>query len=195
MSCENCDKCYEASAPECPSSLILNCELIPTTDYFVMLTDKFGEQYTQAVTSDAEGKVSFKTSQLPAGMLNRHAGNFKIEVRKLNTDCTPETLKLCCDGAAQNFQCVLLSFFQSTLGSLPTEIGCYCDDYPETSTTFSPSENEQTAFTIAAVADTDLIEVFLNGELSDQFTWEGTMLTYNGTTPLATTDIIKIVKN
>ena len=198
MSCENCNKCFEASAPECPSVLILNCQLTAATDYFIMVTDKFGEEYIQAVTSDANGKVVFKTNYLPAGSLNRHSGSWKIEVREDNTDCSVRKLKFCCDGTETEFDCVVLDFFQSSLGSLPTEVGCFCENNPELIGNVTVDENGQTIFENPFLPiETDLFEVFLNGILSDQFTWAvaSDTLTYIGTTPLVTTDIIKVVKN
>lgn len=128
MSCETCYKCFEVEIPECPSEMLVKAGLEAITTYYVTIIDKFGESYKQQCVSDSLGKILVQTSGLPLGSLNRHSGNWTIEVRKSFSNCEPELMQFCCNGTATNFQCIVVSFAQSSLGSLPTDIGCTCND-------------------------------------------------------------------
>lgn len=124
MSCQNC---YEVRIPECPSSLTVLAQLDVNSDFVVTITDKFNKRFTQEVTTDSNGSFEIDLTDIPAGTFNRHAGNFRIEVFLAeNNTCDPELLQFCCDGVVKDFHCVVMSFFQSDLGSLETEIGCPC---------------------------------------------------------------------
>lgn len=146
MSCENCDKCYEVAIPECPSEILVKAGVEANKTYYVAIIDKFGEHYNQQCTSDINGSILIQTSGLPAGSLNRHSGNWQIEIRKLLANCEPELLQFCCDGVITNYSCIVASFFQSSLGSLPTDIGCTCNDQV-TPTPPSDSSPEPMEFT------------------------------------------------
>ncbi len=141
----SCETCYEVQIPECPSSILVKAGLQAETTYYVKIIDKFGEAYKQQVETDVNGSFLLETSGLPDGALNRHSGNWRIEVRKLLANCEPELMQFCCDGTATNYNCIVMSFFQSSLGSLPTDIGCICND-PITPAPPDPEDDESQEF-------------------------------------------------
>lgn len=141
MSCENC---YEVSIPECPASILVKCGLEADRNYYVTIIDKFGERYNQQCQSDSQGSILLSVSALPDGALNRHAGTFTIEVRKVLANCAPELLQFCCDGEIVTYPCIKMSFFQSSLGSLQTDIGCICNDPVEPTPTEPGQDTTQT---------------------------------------------------
>jgi hypothetical protein len=142
MSCQNC---YEVEIPECPSSILVKCGLEASRNYFVTIIDKFGERYNQQCQSDANGSILLSVAALPVGALNRHAGTFTVEARKVLANCEPELMQFCCDGTIVTYSCIKMSFFQSTLGSLQTDIGCICND-PVTPTPPGPGTDESQEF-------------------------------------------------
>ncbi len=174
MYCENCYKCYEVQIPECPSQILVNAGLEANKIYYVTITDKFGEQYKQQCTSDNNGSILLLISGLPSGSLNRYSGNWKIEVRKVLANCEPELLQFCCDGVVKTFSCIIASFFQSSLGSLPTDIGCLCNDpitpaHPSTDDSIEVPFSEQETITYThnlgryvdvTIYDTDGIQIY-----------------------------------
>lgn len=121
-----CEKCYEVEIPECPIEIKINAGLTPGIHYFIRITDKFKTKYNIESIADVDGNIAFDATDLPAGIFNRHAGSFTIEVRETNTDCEPESMMFCCDGIETSYSCIIMSFFESGLGELPTEIGCEC---------------------------------------------------------------------
>lgn len=147
MSCHNC---YEVEIPECPSSILVKGGLEASRAYYVTITDKFGEKYNQQCQSDSQGSILLSVAALPPGALNRHAGSFTIEARKVLANCEPELFQFCCDGVIVTYSCIKMSFFQSTLGSLQTDIGCICND-PVTPTPTPPGGDTAQEFTFTNV--------------------------------------------
>ncbi len=135
-----CSTCYEVMIPECPGDITVKAQLEPSSTFFVTITDKFGTKYTQEVESDADGSFVIDVSLLPAGIFNRHAGNFTIEVRATLSNCDLEDMTFCIDSIETVFTCIIMSFYQYEKAllehdeedpapdALETIIGCECPE-------------------------------------------------------------------
>lgn len=98
-----CSTCFDSVLSNCPTGITLNAHLTPLTDYKWVITDKFGNKYTDTVTSDADGAIIIDDAALPDGFFSAHAGEFSIQVLNPLTN-TPQSMKLC-----QYFDCINVS--------------------------------------------------------------------------------------
>ncbi len=75
----NCDYCYTL---ELAYETILNVAagLTPAASLYVWVTNKFGNQYVDAITVNGDGSFNIDTSNYPAGMFNPLAGWFDVFV-------------------------------------------------------------------------------------------------------------------
>lgn len=124
----SCTSCFEVALPECPETITVKAGLAESTDYYAIVTDKFGAPYAEQITTDADGNFEFDSTVLPAGSFNRHAGPFIMEVKSALTSCDPEELTFCVDGGEKMFVCIVFWFIEMNVDPGPPEavIGCDC---------------------------------------------------------------------
>lgn len=100
-----CSTCLEVILQSCPETIQVK-GLTAATEYYWIITTKFGKLYQKLTTTDAEGVLTIDCSILPEGMLNPHAGAFRLEVRAGANYLTIIPLTL--DG--ESYDCLMLSF-------------------------------------------------------------------------------------
>lgn len=74
-----CDSCYPASYAEC-EDIVFVVGLGDTQNYQAIITNSFGQKYTQDVTTDTGGAFSLDISLFPDGFFNPFAGFFTLTV-------------------------------------------------------------------------------------------------------------------
>lgn len=74
-----CQECYSASYPEC-EDLNMGVGLAASTAYKALVTNHFGQKYTQDVTSDGSGSIVINVDTFPTGFFNPYSGSYKLEV-------------------------------------------------------------------------------------------------------------------
>lgn len=114
----SCIKCFEDWICKCVpygSAITMNSYLTPLTQYTYVITDKFDNKYSGTAITDAFGHIEIDTADLPEGMLNEHAGNFKLEI--MDESCKPINFIM-----ASEYSCVEFSVKGGTLNK--DEIGC-----------------------------------------------------------------------
>ncbi len=75
-----CDSCYPTSFPEC-ENLTFVAGLTPSTNYTAIVTNHFGQKYTQDVTTDTGGAFELDYTLFPEGFFNPYSGFFTLEVQ------------------------------------------------------------------------------------------------------------------
>lgn len=125
MSCENC---YHVVLPQCTQEILLRAGLQESQVYFVIITDKFGNQYTIDSRTDENGDITIDVLSVPTGTFNPFAGEFKLEVKLDIDNCNAETLRFCCGNALTDYSCVMMSFMNSDIETIDAIIGCVCND-------------------------------------------------------------------
>lgn len=124
-----CTSCFEAILPECPETILVKARLSATTDYYAIVTDKFGTKYHERVTTDLQGGFEFTSDVLPVGSFTRHSGTFELEVRTDLNSCDPEILTFCVDGVETEFLCVIFGFIEMVSDpAVEAIIGCDCPE-------------------------------------------------------------------
>lgn len=92
--------------------------LVPLTDYYWILTDKFQHVYSEAVTTDADGRFVISAADFPEGFFNEYAGEMELVIKGHPYYC--ETLGFVfCDAFYDLF---VLEF----KGSGPAILPCIC---------------------------------------------------------------------
>jgi hypothetical protein len=119
MILSGCDTCYEAKIDSCAETIMLDAGLEPSTDYIVIIKDKFNSTFKLAVTSGVDGKLEFNTSALPVGLLNPFAGAFTLTVQ-LAEECTDTELTLC----ETQYTCVAITVNDVVQGDRLANIPC-----------------------------------------------------------------------
>lgn len=75
-----CDTCFQANLSATPDNVIVNGGLNASTDYLIRITDKFGNRYTQQVTTDADGNFTLPVNETyPPGFFTAYSGIFEIQ--------------------------------------------------------------------------------------------------------------------
>lgn len=72
-----CDYCFTL---EVPYTTIMNvlAGLTPASTYYLWVTDKFGNQYSDEITINGDGSFDIETSNYPDGMFNPSNGWFDV---------------------------------------------------------------------------------------------------------------------
>jgi len=106
-----CDTCLELTVPACQDVYTITAGLTADTDYVVVLTDHFSNQYIIDVTSDADGDlaIDMTSSEIPQGFTTPEFSPVQIEVR-LTDDGTDEAITV----NSVEYPCVKLNFVYRT---------------------------------------------------------------------------------
>jgi len=121
-----CPSCYEITLSDCLDKIILDAGLTPATEYFTRITDKFGNKYNEAITSEADGTLQMDLTMYPTGMFTAHAGVFNLEIFEAAENCEPLTVTLC----DAEYNCIQMSFEKINTSAELTEqtIPCGCPE-------------------------------------------------------------------
>lgn len=111
----SCSACFNDYLINCQDAITINAPLAPSTEYKWNIRDKFNNVYEGDFTTDVAGAWSINVADLPAGLINQHAGDYKLTV--LDSSCSPVRLKL-----AQEYDCI--NFHVKGGTAVKDEIGC-----------------------------------------------------------------------
>ena len=90
-----CDSIFRSTVPAGNNDIVVNAGLTATTSFVYVLTDKFGNKYSKAFTTDGSGSFTISSSDLPQGLFSAYSGSFLLQVKKTLHDATPQPLKFC----------------------------------------------------------------------------------------------------
>jgi hypothetical protein len=110
-----CCTCFTDYIVQCPDEIQVYAQLQPTTMYTWVITDKFGKQWSDSFTTDADGFWVIPVADLPAGLLTEFSGSFKLEV--IDQSCKPVKFKI-----AQEYTCIAFSIKGGT--RVKDNLGC-----------------------------------------------------------------------
>lgn len=85
-----CADCDEVTLPACQDAYTITTGLVGETDYFAILTDHFGRQYVQDVTTDVDGDITIDMSLMPEGFATPENSPVQVVIRSTEngTDLT-----------------------------------------------------------------------------------------------------------
>ncbi len=112
----SCTTCYNAEISKCPEVISIQAGLTPNTDYYIRVTDKFGNRYGEAITSNGDGDVAITaddTDVYPVGLFDDTGSVLLIEVSVENNPWVPLTMTL---GATEQ-TCIQLTCVTDNLGN------------------------------------------------------------------------------
>src|ERR1044072_9876217 len=90
-----CVCCFNDYLVKCNEDIIVNAQLLPSTSYTWVITDKFNRQYSGSITTDANGIVpAIPITELPAGLLTEFSGEFTLQFFDADNDCSPAQFKI-----------------------------------------------------------------------------------------------------
>ena len=101
------------------TSVSINAGLAHSTAYTVVVIDKFGIEYTQAVMTDSGGNFSLNLATFPAGLFTSSAGTFQIYIF-LSSNNQAATLTIC----GVTYTGIAITFFSGS--GLPNNIPVGC---------------------------------------------------------------------
>jgi hypothetical protein len=107
----SCIECYNAKLPKCAETFTLWSYLAANTLYYVLLKDKFGNTYTQEVTSGSEGELLISLESIPAGYSAGYSGILTLTVKSAMQQDSGIEFTVC----SELYTCVVIDF------SLPTD--------------------------------------------------------------------------
>lgn len=134
----NCDECYELTVGDCLPQLITT-NLTPSTAYYLICTDKFGNRYDVAFTSTAGGDFYIDTDDFPSKLFNQFAGKFEFVVSLSSVTVTPVSMTI----GSSTYSCIIAEWTVTCCnntyvppsacdtfidGLSTTEIACICDN-------------------------------------------------------------------
>lgn len=100
----SCETCFKVSLPDCEDSIAINLALTPATNYFCLISDKFGNKYKILVTTDANGNFVIQTKDFPKGLFTKFSGDFLFRVYDLADALKDFTID------AKSYSCITLDF-------------------------------------------------------------------------------------
>lgn len=116
-----CSKTAFIEFKDCESSYLFEVELTPSTLYFYEITDKFGNVYQKAFTTDEDGYFSISPNDFPPYLLTNAGGNFTLIIKESLTDCSVVDFDYCAD----TFDTIVFSFIKNTdNGNVPVVDKC-----------------------------------------------------------------------
>ena len=104
-----CSKTAFIEFKDCESSYLFEVDLTPSTSYFYEITDKFGNVYQKAFTTDEDGYFSISPNDFPPYLLTNAGGNFTLIIKESLTDCTVVDFNYCED----TFDTIVFSFIKN----------------------------------------------------------------------------------
>jgi hypothetical protein len=102
-------------------NITVNAGLTPGTEYWYIITDKFGNRYTKQVTADENGSFELQASDFPQGLFNPYSGKFPLQVKKTLQDEAPQPLTFC----GVTYDTVLMTFADFTANVPNSIIDCH----------------------------------------------------------------------
>lgn len=118
----SCETCYQAELPACPDTIFLYTDSLGIDeDYFLEITDKFGNRYFGNPTNAAYGGViALSMADLPHGLLTEFSGPF---VFRFYTDDECNELKelVFC---GEVYECIVVTFYKLASGEREAVICC-----------------------------------------------------------------------
>ena len=190
----NCDECYELTVGDCLPQLVTT-NLTPSTAYYLICTDKFGNRYDVAFTSTAGGDFYIDPDDFPSKLFNQFAGKFEFVVSLSAVTVTPVSMTI----GSSTYSCIITEWTVTCCnntyvpptacetfidGLSTTEIACICanmDELCPSGCAVATVKNSDNTFsqTIASgatytLADT-IYNVYVNGIL-DQTTTQPSMI-------------------
>jgi len=116
-----CSKTAFIEFKDCESSYLFEVELTPSTSYFYEITDKFGNVYQKAFTTDDDGYFSISPNDFPPYLFTNAGGNFTLIVKESLTDCGAVDFDYCED----TFDTIVFSFIKNAEnGNVPIVDKC-----------------------------------------------------------------------
>lgn len=73
----SCDSCYEISKEYC-GAININPGLVPATNYYLNIVDKFAVRHVQEIIVNGNGSFDVDTDVLPDDFFNPYAGKFEL---------------------------------------------------------------------------------------------------------------------
>ena len=106
-----CESCLDITKSACEASYNFKVGLTANTDYFVVLENSKGKEYSATITSDSIGAITIDATapEFPEGMFIPESGIYTLRVF---ADDTKETQELLTFGTTQ-YYCIQLSFIYS----------------------------------------------------------------------------------
>ncbi|HET6255849.1 MAG TPA: hypothetical protein VFE32_17360 [Puia sp.] len=102
-------------------NITINAHLTPATEYWYIVTDKFGNEYTKQVTADENGSFELLAADFPTGLFNPYSGKFQLQVKKTLQDEAPQPLTFC----AEAYDTILMAFANVTANVPNSIIDCH----------------------------------------------------------------------
>ena len=113
-----CSKTAFIEFKDCESSYLFEVGLTPNTSYFYEITDKFGNVYQKAFTTDGDGYFSISPNDFPPYLFTNAGGNFTLIVKESLTDCGVVYFDYCED----TFDTIVFSFIKNADNSNATVV-------------------------------------------------------------------------
>lgn len=106
-----CESCLDITKSACEASYNFKVGLTANTDYFVVLENSKGKEYSATITSDSIGAITIDATapEFPEGMFIPESGIYTLRVF---ADDTKEVQELLTFGTTQ-YYCIQLSFIYS----------------------------------------------------------------------------------
>lgn len=115
-----CPPVYYAKVPACVESFSVKLPgLVPNTQYYYFIEDKFGTVYFKEAATDSEGVFVVSATDFPAGYFNPWIGLLTMEIKRNAMYCEPEIFEVC----GQEYHQIGIHF---VAGDFPAEIPCIC---------------------------------------------------------------------
>lgn len=78
---QTCDTCYVLSFAHC-DDMVFDLGLTPATNYYFIITDKFGNEYFDILTTDVDGKFTIDpTLYLSGSLFTPFSGTFILTIK------------------------------------------------------------------------------------------------------------------
>ena len=106
---QTCDTCYELTFPDC-QDMVFDLGLTPASEYYVIITDKFGNEYYDQLTVDASGSLIIDPLLYVQGSLfTPFSGSFTLTIKEglVYSDLIEFTID------SISYNCVIFSIYHS----------------------------------------------------------------------------------
>lgn len=100
----SCICCFEDWVCACETEyIVINTRLTPGVTYYWTVKDKFDKVYQGSATAESDGTLQIPIADLPAGLFNEYAGEFKLTLSE-SVSCGTLQIPL-----AKKYDCILLT--------------------------------------------------------------------------------------